>query len=257
MKLVLKEFLWFLLWLGAGILLVPGFLWAVRQPFMTDPAAISLEALTTGYREMFARLDMITNWLWFLSPYVLFVVVRATVNSIKPREAEGYSRLALAVRDGDLDSIQSLLDNGADIDTGDMEGLTPLHLSARNNRVDVIRLLIEGGANIDAADPQAGMRALHIAAREGNRDVCEVLIRYGADIDALNLMGETALHNAVEHGHGDVVAILLKYRARPDLSDKNGRTPLQSAVANGNREIAGLIRQHVSDEWPYLQLSHG
>ena len=255
MKVVLKEVALLLTWLGVGFLLVPGILWVFRELLMSASAdGVTATSLIAAYQELYAGLNSAASWLLLLIPYGVFLIIRL---SMKPREPEGYTKLGLAVFREDDDSIQSLIAGGAEIVAEDGDGRTPLHLAATKERVDIIRLLLDGGAEIDAAEPRLGLRPLHFSAREGNTDVCEVLIRHGADIDARNLMGETALHYAVEYGHADVVSLLLKYRARPDIRNNNNKTPLQCAMDSGNTNITELIRQHVSDEWPYLQLSNG
>jgi len=63
------------------------------------------------------------------------------------------------------------------------------------------------------------------------------------------------LHLAVSRGHPEVVALLLKYRARLDIRDKNGMTPMQQAENIKNTVIVTLIKQYLSDAWPYLVIS--
>ena len=63
------------------------------------------------------------------------------------------------------------------------------------------------------------------------------------------------MHLAVSRGHPEVVALLLKYRARLDIRNKNGMTPLKQAENVKNREIVTLIKQYLSEAWPYLLIS--
>ena len=101
----------------------------------------------------------------------------------------------------------------------------------------------------------SGCTSLHYAASLGYVDLCELLVRYGADTDAQTARLETPLHLAIARGHPEVVAILLKYNARLDIRDKNGMTPLQQAENIKNREIVTLIKQHLTELWPYLLIS--
>ena len=107
--------------------------------------------------------------------------------------------------------------------------------------------------NVVGAD--LGSISLHYAASLGYVDLCELLVRYGADTDAQTAKLETPFHLAITNGHREVVAILLKYSARLNIRDKNGMTPLQQAENIKNWEIVTLIKQHLTELWPYLQIS--
>ena len=120
-----------------------------------------------------------------------------------------------------------------------------------------VQLLLENGAEVDAVATDSGCTSLHYAASLGHVDLCELLVRYGADPDAQTARLETPLHLAVASGHSDVVALLLKYHARLDIRDTNGMTPLQQAETVNKREIVTLIKQHLSEIWPYLIISRG
>jgi ankyrin repeat protein len=67
---------------------------------------------------------------------------------------------------------------------------------------------------------------------------------------------ESPLHLAIKKGRAGVVGVLLKYHARLDIKNKSGLTPLQQAEHLEYWEIVNLINQHISETWPYLQISH-
>ena len=101
----------------------------------------------------------------------------------------------------------------------------------------------------------SGCTSLHYAASLGYVDLCELLVRYGADTDAQTAKLETPLHLAVARGHREVSAILLKYSARLNIRDENGMTPLQQAENIKCWESVALIKQHLTEQWPYLLIS--
>jgi len=98
------------------------------------------------------------------------------------------------------------------------------------------------------AVPDDAVRTRSVAA-------VRALVNGGADVRRPNGAGSTPLHLAVARGHAEVVALLLKYNARLDIRDKNGMTPLQQAETIKKSEIVTLIKQHLTELWPYLLIS--
>ena len=80
---------------------------------------------------------------------------------------------------------------GADLNARDMWGETPLHYAAMNGYVDSINVLLEAGADVDAREGFIGNTPLHNAASCGHEEICKTLIRAGADLNARNKYGET------------------------------------------------------------------
>ena len=83
-------------------------------------------------------------------------------------------RLLEVARDGDLVSIEDLLDRGADIEARDKYGDTALMLASANGQVAAVGLLLDRGADIEARD-KYGDTALIWASRKGRDEVAAVL----------------------------------------------------------------------------------
>lgn len=84
-----------------------------------------------------------------------------------------------AARAGDNKTIQSLLDNGAYVNSRDAEGRTPLTEAAWEGRAETVKLLLEKGAdpNLKKND---GLAPLVIAVSKGNKEIEELLKKAGA-----------------------------------------------------------------------------
>lgn len=78
----------------------------------------------------------------------------------------------------DLDFIESLLNNGADINTSDRYGQTVFHEIARTWHCDVGQFLLEQGANINSTD-KYGRTPLHVAAAVNYQDMVKFLVDNG------------------------------------------------------------------------------
>ena len=56
----------------------------------------------------------------------------------------------LAARSGSIESLKSLLENGANIEATDILGQTPLHAASKSGKIESLKFLLEKGANIEA-----------------------------------------------------------------------------------------------------------
>ena len=66
---------------------------------------------------------------------------------------------------------------------------SPVADAAARGDVETVRSLVKQGADVNAAQGD-GMTALHWAAEEGSLELAEVLIYAGARVDALTRLGE-------------------------------------------------------------------
>ena len=71
-------------------------------------------------------------------------------------------------------------------------GASDLHTAAKKGDIATITTLLDRGADIQAINEDRSS-PLHFAAREGADDILDTLIRRGADAHAKNNKGETPL----------------------------------------------------------------
>ena len=81
----------------------------------------------------------------------------------------------------DLDFIEGLLDNGADVNSSDRHGQTVLHETSRAWHTDVAKFLLKHGADINKAD-KYGRTPLHIASAVNYPEMVTFLINNGGMI---------------------------------------------------------------------------
>lgn len=253
MKFLAREARYFVIAAMAGMLLMPALLWAIDW-LLQLPATAAPGRLLSGYREYYGALDEAVTWLWVLTPYSLFTLMRLLFRGRRPDPGTDIGR---AAKRGEVAEVESLVESGADVNAANASGQTPLHLAAANGDADMVRVLIEDGAEFDMPDSGAGLSALHVAAQCGHERVVDLLVRYGADLEARTLHQQTPLHLAALHGQSGVTAQLLKYHVKLDRRDAEGMTALQLAEENGHRDVVGLIADYTEKTWPYLHISNG
>ncbi|KAF4799095.1 Ankyrin repeat domain-containing protein 54 [Turdus rufiventris] len=95
------------------------------------------------------------------------------------KEAHALKRLREAANSNDLDTVQQLLEDGADPCAADDKGRTALHFASCNGNDHIVQLLLDHGADPNQRDG-LGNTPLHLGAR----------------VDALDRAGRTPLHLA-------------------------------------------------------------
>jgi len=118
-----------------------------------------------------------------------------STESRKTDEVDRAVTLLKAAGQGDVPTLQRLLDEGMDVDTRGKDGWTPLMLAAGAGQQPAVELLLARGADVKAHDVP-GATALSRAAGGGHRAIVELLIAKGADVNADAVSGWTPLMTA-------------------------------------------------------------
>lgn len=143
-----------------------------------------------------------------------------------------------AIRKNDLDTIQSELKSGADVNAQEpASGVTPLSWAALYGHAEAAELLIENGADLEEPN-RDGARPLHAAAFLGRTKVVELLLKQGADKTAKDHKGVTALDTTyADWNTAQFIAGLLQL---PKLD--------REEVLNGQRECRRLLGGETDEE---------
>lgn len=151
--------------------------------------------------------------------------------------------LSDAARNGDVEMIAELLDDGVDVNETGLA--TPLQMAAMFSHTEAMKLLIERGADVEAQTPIGS--ALHIAAKTGNTEILTLLLDAGAELNRPDRDNYTPLMTAVREGHLAAVRVLLSRGSDPRViaavkgtrNGGRGRTiPLHLAINFGHADVA-------------------
>lgn len=189
--------------------------------------------------------------------------------SIRAKSGRGQTPLSIAIRQGDVRLVESLLSHGADpngrSDDRDQpeiveSALGACHVSGRTrtNALEILNLLVSHGANVNLRDTH-GDTALLRAATCGANDVAKILIAAGANPNAVSDSGAVPLHQAIfayqRNRDIGVVRTLIGAGANPFVrnSEKlHGTAAIDLANEYQDSELLDLLMTG-SDKAPLVQ----
>jgi hypothetical protein len=121
----------------------------------------------------------------------------------------GATHLMAAAHQGDLRSVEGLLQYGARLEAQDEDGYTALMYAANAGRDDVLRVLLERGADVNAKDGQSST-PLMFAAQRGDAHMVRRLIESCANPNVRGTHGLTALGFAQQNCHDKAASIIIE-----------------------------------------------
>ena len=161
--------------------------------------------------------------------------------------AKGLNKQLLdAVLDGDVQTAQSLIAQGADVNYTVAGNESLLICAAERGNPQVTKLLIEHGAHLDHR-AKNGETALVRASSKGRFLVVQDLLKRGADTRAKAAEGGTALHYAVKRRDFSMMRMLVASGASLDLQDHLGRSVLHLAATFPKPEFIEFLLVAGSD----------
>ncbi|XP_041795717.1 ankyrin repeat, SAM and basic leucine zipper domain-containing protein 1 [Chelmon rostratus] len=206
------------------------------------------------------------------------------LNAVSPHAEDDVSMLKTAICQGDIRTVERLLDNGMDVETRLGLGWTPLMYVFCVANYDMAKLLLDRGASANfvtddvtvlmasvlasasedkiascvglllsrGADPNIADRCqitcLMRAAQVGYCKVINLLVSHGAELNVQNMNGYSALSIAVQYGRKEAVLKLLQLGADKTIRTNSGKSPAELAVTLKHTEICKILAfsPHVS-----------
>ncbi|NWX93042.1 UACA protein, partial [Nothoprocta pentlandii] len=150
-------------------------------------------------------------------------------------------RLMKAAERGDVEKVSSILaKKGVTPTKLDVEGRSAFHVVASKGNLDCLNTLLLQGADITATDA-AGRNALHLAAKYGHALCLQKLLQYNCPTENVDLQGRTALHDAAMSDCSSSIQLLCDHGASVNAKDGDGRTPLVLATQMCRPTICQLL----------------
>ena len=130
-------------------------------------------------------------------------------------DSDNNNLLNIASLHGNIQIVDSLIENGAELDSQNVHGFTPLNTCVQNGNVDMAKRLINTKRDLDNAKcdldlcDMQGCTPLYTAVKQHHLEMVALLIRSGCDLDKVNEMHKTPLIISAELGFADVTKMLL------------------------------------------------
>lgn len=156
------------------------------------------------------------------------------------------SGILWAAENGQENTAQRLLKEGANTHMKTTSNETPLHLAAKNGHQRLVRLLLSF-ENVDSQVKDTQQHTpLMWAARNGHSGVVNMLVQTReCNINSLDSMGYSPLAWAARNGHVAVVELLLHMKTiEPNSLDRFRHTPLSWAARNGHEVVLKRLLDH-------------
>ena len=192
-----------------------------------------------------------------------------TKNDVRIHEAMplivGQTLLHVACKFGNVNIVDILLENGADVFARDTNEYmwTPLHYAASSGHYGCAKTLLKSCndikrlVNIKSSTKHleenqgnkcmSGKTALMEASMNGFPNIVKLLCKSGAKIDDKDTFGRTALYMASAKGSEECVEMLIEMKADVRKVDKYGKTPLHIAAMRGYVGILGQLLEKYSE----------
>lgn len=186
-----------------------------------------------------------------------------------------YTEIIEASKNGDLDKVKQLIDNGVDVNEKTLCGKTPLMCASACRIWDssFVEFLIEKGAHVNVKD-EYGVTPLYVAVNNleianclldngadvnngkspllealsfKSFDLAERLIEKGADVNVKDEYGMTPLHYAATHSDGFFVDLLINKGAKINVKANDGMAPIDFALRQNHLNNVQLLIQKGAD----------
>lgn len=156
-------------------------------------------------------------------------------------------RLVEAASESDIDMLQTLLEQGIDVDSAYGDGARALHWAVHWDDSAMASRLIEAGADINVVN-DLGVTPLWLAAENGSEAMTRRLLDAGAETNVVLPSGETQLMMAARSGNPSVVYLLLDHGANVNaVEHSQHQTALMWAVAQQNPAAVAALLERGAD----------
>ena len=215
-------------------------IWAVRA----GHCQVVEELLRAG-----ARVDTVGMYAW--TPLVLaakfnqehimkLLLTHSPPPNVNIVDKDGFTALAIACKEGNLNIVHQLVSCGAHINLTDRAGDTNLVLASKNGHIAVVDFLLRRHSDLDTRGKE-NKTALYNAVEKNHTEVVRLLLSSGPDLEAVASDGNTALLRAVKNRNPQIVSLLIEKKAKLNASDKKGDTSLHVAMRAGSKTVVEII----------------
>ncbi|MEX2243820.1 MAG: ankyrin repeat domain-containing protein [Fimbriimonadaceae bacterium] len=148
----------------------------------------------------------------------------------------GWDDVIRAVAIGSRQDVETALARSSEVRALDSNGMSAIQVALRKGDLELAELLLQHGAN-PARQSSKGASSIACSIESGSPVVLEWALRHGCDINEHDKFGNPVLGSAVSSGNIEIVRFMLEHGADPNAGDT-----LDSVLQNApTREIVELL----------------
>jgi hypothetical protein len=129
-------------------------------------------------------------------------------HNVNAFDKQGDCPLSLACKNGDMNTVEYLVNLGACVNVTNNSGKSPLGSAVEHRKTDVVKYLLERGAYVDILN--LNHQTPLIIASNQNKQLIELLVEHGANLTAQDMQGESALSYSIKSEQKDNFEYLRK-----------------------------------------------
>jgi hypothetical protein len=142
--------------------------------------------------------------------------------------------LLAAARQGDLNTVRTLVEKGASVEAKTPYGQTPLYLAAMSGREPVVQFLLDKGAKTDVTDTFYKASMLDFVLERKHYGVAKMIIAKG------NGKADDQLKAVADAGQADLVQIVLD-KGKPSQAALD--STYEGALEEKKADVAALLKK--------------
>ena len=158
--------------------------------------------------------------------------------------------LCISCHNGDIEAVNTLLNNGINPSLTLSQGWTPLMIASYKGHKDVVSALLNSKYDTIDAQTDTGATALYVACQEGHHEIVSAFLNANANPNIAKKSGITPLMIASDYNNKECVIVLLNVKASKlsiDATNNIGETALMMACRKGNHDIVRMLLAEEAD----------
>lgn len=201
------------------------------------------------------RKDRAQNWyskmVYIASNTERFQILKYLMENVEEARLNNYvdennrNSLFMAVRWGNLEIVDFLIENNVDVNNTNNLDQTPLYIATFDGKLEIVKSLIQKGkANLNKCD-KVGHSCLWVACQKQRIEILKLLVENGMNPNITDKNGQTGLWIASFEGHLEVVRFLVeKCQVDINKSTNSDQSPLHAACYKGHLEVVRYLVDH-------------
>lgn len=163
--------------------------------------------------------------------------------------------LIVAIEKRFLTTIQQLINYGANVNNMD---ISPLHYACKLGNIEIIQLLLGNGADINLIN-NSGKSPIYYACKHGNIELIKYLIEHGANFNDISIINH--LINAIDNNDIELLKYYIEHGANINEEDSNGYSLLMYSCMNNKYDMVKYLIDNGADvfdtdNYKYTTLHH-